>query len=145
MATDLQLAYAAGIIDGEGCIRFYSFRQHRRLGLSWNLSLSVTNTDPRLMSWLMETLGTGKVVNKRMLGRKRPCYQWQVSARQAEAVLRAIRPYLVIKADQADIGLASRALVGRQQGRRRLSETEQAERIVLRDRMQVLKHAVREG
>lgn len=83
--------YLAGIIDGEGCIRMNNSPR-----------LQVTSTDPRLMNWLHTRL-RGYVWSE---DRKPPCkpiYVWELSARAALAVIRDVRPFLVMKRDQADI------------------------------------------
>ena len=41
-------------------------------------------------------------------GGRKPHFMWMVVSRQAEAVLRAVRPYLVQKREQADIALEYR-------------------------------------
>jgi hypothetical protein len=50
------LAYVAGLIDGEGCIGAY--HQHGRLVLG---RMQVTNTDKRMVDFLLSTIGKGHI------------------------------------------------------------------------------------
>ena len=108
----IQLAWTAGIVDGEGHISIKHLRP-----TVYQLEIGITNTDPRLMQRL-QTLFGGHIKRhgKNSLS-KRPCWTWCVCSKQAETFLRAIRPYLFVKAEQADIGLASRALIVRASGK----------------------------
>ena len=103
-----ELAYLAGIIDGEGCIGVYrsGWRYAGRRTPRHALTLKVTNTDPRMLLWIMERFG-GTV---RPTGEKRPRHReswvWQMgSARMAANILVAVFPYLVIKREQAVLAL----------------------------------------
>lgn len=102
-----ELAYAAGIIDGEGCIRFN--RQKSQCSV---LRVHVTNTDPRLTQWLKDKFG-GYVwsESKAYIPNAKPRYVWEISAKQAEIALRQIEPYLMLKRDRALIALAHRATI----------------------------------
>lgn len=89
--TGADLAYLAGIIDGEGSIRFREGRPF----------VAVYNTNTDLMDWLFRKTGrAGKVTDRR--GRL-PCYTWQVAgANDLLALCQALRPYLVVKLDDAN-------------------------------------------
>lgn len=89
--TGTDLAYLAGIIDGEGSIRFRAGRPF----------VAVYNTNTDLMHWLfLKTGRVGRVTDQR--GRV-PCYTWQVAgANDLLALCEALRPYLVVKLDDAN-------------------------------------------
>lgn len=102
--TEVEKAYIAGLFDGEGTIGYY-FKGKLRTHVA---QLAIYNTDPRVMVWLRNILPSGGVYpNSRIkTGRKRG-WQWMLSSRPCvEQFIRAIRPYLVIKADQVDLILA---------------------------------------
>lgn len=110
------LAWAAGIIDGEGSIGIYKNR-HRN---NWELRVSVGNLDPRLLRLLRELFGGHTRLSKVAKGRYRPLWKWAVSHRGAERCLRLVMPWLVAKRDQAELALEARSLVGRKWQRRSL-------------------------
>lgn len=101
--TDLELAWAAGFIDGEGAIEMAYGSPKRQV----YVRVTVTQSDPRALERLAGMFG-GKVrLQSGQNGKyKRPHFKWQLSSRPAIAVLQAIRPYLVIKDHHADVALA---------------------------------------
>lgn len=138
---DTDLAWAAGIIDGEGCIDI-SLRQGRYA----QLDVSVVNTDPRLLLRLRE-LFRGSVHHRphqTSRPRHRMTWRWTIVSRQAETFLRQVRPYLVIKQEQADIALAMRKTMRIREGHGRtnypLSPAEQVAQMWFRRQMRDLKH-----
>lgn len=107
-----RLAWAAGIVDGEGSI---NLRQAPSRGY-WELRVAVGNTDPRMVVLLREMFG-GSVSTYQPKGNRRLLWKWHVSNRLAEKCLRQIMPWLVTKKDQADLGLRSRELILPKRGR----------------------------
>ncbi len=97
---DYELAYAAGIIDGEGCI---CITHHS--GRYYELGISVTTTDTILTKWLSGTFG-GNIHNHQA---PRPhckaSYRWALSARKAEHFIGLILPFLKLKKSRAKLGL----------------------------------------
>lgn len=128
-------AYAAGLLDGEGTI---SIRvDHRPSGDVHVLQINVGMTDLRPLNFMAENFGGGiHGPVRRGNPRHKPLYQWQVSARVAEAFLRRVRPYLVLKGEQADVALALRAISGRQGIRP--SDAIMSERRSLKEQLRVL-------
>ena len=108
------LAYVAGLLDGEGCIRIHSsFEPATSRSLSHSLRIGIANTDERLMLWLSDTFGGGLHEKKRRGSRSpnwKPCFDWSLHSHQAEAFLRSVEPYLVIKKAQAQLALRFRDL-----------------------------------
>lgn len=98
------LAYLAGIIDGEGCISVYLQKKGTLV-----VRIIIGNTNPLLVNWLKtHVTGLGNVHFKPS---QRPnwkgCWVWECSTRAAEAVLIAVRPWLVLKAAQADLVISA--------------------------------------
>lgn len=106
---DTDLAWAAGIIDGEGCISLNN--EHR---VQYLLRISVTNTDLRMLTRLRDLFG-GSVCGplKRYKVHHKDRWVWDIKASKAESAIRAMFPYFVTKKQEAELGLQARALIGK--------------------------------
>ena len=95
--TELDLAYLAGIIDGEGCLNISKTRKYRYC------RLTIANTDKSLMEWLVNKFGAGaqnrehrRSIEERK--NRKPCYIFLVSAQnELHELLIRVEKYLVIK------------------------------------------------
>jgi len=100
-------AYLAGILDGEGTVMLYMRRD------AVAMRIMVSNTVQQLLTWIAETTGVGTVGNQYPAGRKnnfgasnaKATYAWGCNSEAAETVLTQIRPYLIVKAAQADLAI----------------------------------------
>ncbi len=101
MATRDDLIYTAGIVDGEGCI---GMDKHRNWS-TFTPYVMIGNTDPTLIDWLVDTFG-GKVQIVQQNKRWKIAYRWELTGFASLPFVRAIRPYLKLKARQADLILA---------------------------------------
>ncbi len=112
---DVDAAYLAAFIDGEGCI----ILARRTYGLS--MRLHATNTDTSVLEWIAEITGTGQVLRQSRGNEKHNAsYHWQVHGLAAASVLRQILPYIRIKRAQAELAIAAQGRMHR--GRRRSQE-----------------------
>lgn len=114
--TEVEKAYAAGLFDGEGSVQL-PYPKNTNGARYHKLQVSLTSTDFRVLVWLKERFG-GNVMEAGYIphrGRKL-CNRWACANGIAEAFLVAIRPYLIIKAEQADIGLAFRKTIRKSWG-----------------------------
>ncbi len=97
-----KLAYIAGFIDGEGCIRI---KKSNQSGNSYYVTLQVTDSDPRPLNAIKEVFG-GKVFfqEKKLTGK----IIWQYYSTTAEAVdtLRVLVGFLLTKKEQAELAIA---------------------------------------
>ncbi len=99
----LQLAYLAGIVDGEGCFHACKLKNKPGDGYKnghYRCVLKVSNTDIRLFHWLQETFsGTCSAAFKETRDKlfKRDCYEWVVTGHRLLDLCRQILPYLIIK------------------------------------------------
>lgn len=102
------LAYIAGFFDGEGSITIHENCKPSPRGLSPNhtMQVSIGNTDPTILAMLHDEFGGSFVPRKLVSTNHRLVYQWIIRARKALPFLVAIRPYLVMKAKQADVAIA---------------------------------------
>lgn len=88
-----ELAYAAGLFDGEGHIVFQGKDAggHRR-----SLQVSIINTDEIMLNWLLEHFG-GALISQKVTGNRKPCWHWRLRTDESLAFLYDILPYVVSK------------------------------------------------
>lgn len=90
---DAELAYAAGLFDGEGSISLVRQNNNR----SHSPQVSVASNDCEVLGWLQKRFG-GSIVTKQP---RKPThsvsYDWRLTDRRALTFLQLIRPYLVIE------------------------------------------------
>jgi hypothetical protein len=100
-----ELAYLAGIIDGEGTICIARGKDSRKVHKHYYYipHMKVCNTDLELMKWIHETFG-GRMNNTRHETDKwHTLYYVRWNLKKAEKVLTAIYPYLRVKKRQATV------------------------------------------
>lgn len=88
--NDIELAWAAGLFEGEGSISI-SKPTHRNWG---HLMADVPNTDDQIVRFFVERWG-GVVQHHPSRGRRRAYWRWRTASRQAAAFLRDIRPFVI--------------------------------------------------
>ena len=99
-----ELAYIAGIVDGEGYIGISAdHRKRNPVRPCWRLRVSVTNNNEWLMQYLKFAFG-GSVTMKSG-SRVKPCYDWVLNRGKAAEFLKLILPYLRLKRPQAEIAI----------------------------------------
>jgi hypothetical protein len=100
IATETEIAYLAGLLDGEGYI---SIVKH---GSGHAPILNITNTDLALLLWVQMRFGGRlyRVLVGKAKDRAKDCHrlQWNKS-QEARALLVAVLPYLVAKHRQAAV------------------------------------------
>ena len=105
--TVAQIAYLAGIIDGEGCLYIGRVKQGKYgSGWQWHVMLKITSCDESLILWLEQTFGGSKDSRYRWTSKKkftRPVYNWQATGEMLDYVLSVVEPYLIIKKPQCDV------------------------------------------
>lgn len=102
-------ARLAAYIDGEGHISIQE-NIHRNGRRYQYIRVIVTNTDPRLISWLLARFGGGLMRGSQPLKANwRRAFKWSASCRHAEAILQHCYEYFITKRDQAEIALAFQA------------------------------------
>lgn len=101
MPTEIDWARLAAYIDGEGHIGICSEKNRKR---AYSFSVSIGNTDKRLMEWLSETFG-GLPIRDKSTIRKKKYWLWFVNGERASAILTGCLPYFIMKRDQAEIGI----------------------------------------
>ena len=132
-----ELAYIAGIVDGEGYIGINADHRKRNPDRPcWRLKVAVTNTNEWLVQYLKFSMGGGVIVLKRL--HPRPCYQWEIGYGKAAEFLQLILPYLRLKKPQAELAIKFQASMAK--STRKLTEEQSAVREAQRIMLQEMKH-----
>lgn len=117
------LAYIAGIIDGEGTIALCP-AQRGNSKPSFQLTVKVSNTNEWLIQWLHFSFG-GSCYAKKIYGENdKQQWEWALWTVRASEFLKLIYPYLRLKKPQAELAIKFQ---GARRGRgHRLTEGEMA-------------------
>ena len=108
MPSDTNLAYIAGLFDGEGCVSYKQYDRKRphnkRAYPTWSIRLEISMTDQSVLKWIHEILKVGTVNPKRYktkytLGWKKQ-WRWRCQHREAYYVARLLWPYAHVKLDK---------------------------------------------
>lgn len=113
LQSDLFTAYAAGFFDGEGSVILHRSSRVSLRGQDnhsrYHLRITVTNTHLGALQLLKERWGGGihnsRTSTHRVAGTTRIVYWWSVNSRQAATFLRDVLPFLVVKQEQARVGI----------------------------------------
>lgn len=131
------LAWAAGIVEGEGCITLYKSRTNS--GMAYVMKITVVNTSLPMLKELLHIFKRGYIGVRRLRSaRHKQTWHWEVTTKNAEAVLLALQPYIRTKREQCRLALLSRALINLHGNNRRNKNRKTLDRLLLR--MQRLKH-----
>lgn len=98
---DTDLAYVAGLFDGDGCILFDKY--------SNALRIQIDNTNEFVSKWLSEKL-EAHVIKYKSVNQKQ-MYQNRWYSRKAITLLKKILPFLKIKKEQAKIAIELQELM----------------------------------
>lgn len=110
--TIAQLAYLAGILDGDGAFIIGCYAFNKKTGTPhFHTSIQVTSVDKVLIEWLVDNFG-GKLSTytaKQMASNcKRVPFRWTIFSDRVKHLCECILPYLVIKTEQAEIMIEMR-------------------------------------
>ena len=112
LVSQIDLAKMAAFVDSEGHIAIPVTKHvtHKfGRGEYEFVSLSVSNTNPVLMQWLTDRFGGRVYLLHRSGPRWKQGFQWNLSCLRAVALLKLLRPFFVLKGEQADIAIACQA------------------------------------
>jgi hypothetical protein len=111
MATSHELAYAAGIVDGEGTIGVTEVspshepgdRKRRRKSPSFRAYIGVVMCDPEIPTLMAELFGgTVHTYPARKVGHS-PQTHWRIAGERAASACESLLPYLRLKRPQAQL------------------------------------------
>lgn len=147
--TEVDWAMMAAYIDGEGSV-LINPRNNRKdysaPAAGFYLKVTVANTDVRLLAWIKTRFGGSyKDANTAQYYKDRNCktaWHWSASSGHAAWILWNCLRFFVIKAEQAEIGIALQESMGKYSGagRRQSLPTEVVEeRRALKKRLLIMK------
>lgn len=120
----LQLAYAAGVVDSDGCItikrrKVWNERLRKSVDrYSYAATVFVRQVENNAVSLLQELFGGSIRIHPPSVAGGRPLFQWEVSNRIGVACAKNLLPYLRIKKRQAEILVEFDALMRNHEARR---------------------------
>ena len=98
--TPTQTAYVAGFLDGEGSIFLYLRSD------AVNLRVAFSNSDKDCLETLREWFGVGNIVSRSRNSHKHKTgHILIINGRAGASLLEQIEPYLIIKLEQARLGI----------------------------------------
>jgi hypothetical protein len=110
--SEIDWARLAAYIDGEGCIRIAGVKGKQE----WSrrvlyLEVTVANTFAGLSEWLKVTFGGSIWTGNKNHAKWKPVFMWVVGSRHAALVLERCYPYMIVKREQALVGMAFQATI----------------------------------
>lgn len=115
--SSTDLAYIAGILDGEGTIDIRpSFTTHKgkKYGPYYIVRLTISNCDMNLMNYLMEKVGGKFYTQRRDNPNHKDVYKWQIFGKNAIYLLEHLIGYMIIKRQHAEIAISGGTLENRE-------------------------------
>lgn len=93
--TEIEKAYIAGIIDGEGSIMLQRFHTNQYPAPC----VSIASTTIELLAWLKDTIGYGVIIKKKNYNpeKHKLSYSYVIKHNNAIKLLEDIYPYLIIE------------------------------------------------
>lgn len=105
-----KLSYLGGFVDGEGSIAI-GINNGNNNRKRYYLRLSVHQLDKRPLVMLQEEFGGSIRLHSNKGANQRPIYEWVLVSKNARDAISVLRPYLIVKAEQADVGLEFQAIM----------------------------------
>jgi len=101
LIRESDIAYIAGLFDGEGSIDIKKRKEKKRAGTynCWRISMEISMTDESVLRWVTEVLGVGTLTKKPRKGLRKNGtkylmqYRWRCTFRDAFYVCRLLWPY----------------------------------------------------
>jgi hypothetical protein len=106
MIRESDIAYIAGLFDGEGSVYFKKTKQtrHQRPGKPIHnvtvIRMEIAMTDESILRWIYEVLKVGKVGPRKVRPGRKKQWRWRCSHRDAYYVCCLLYPYSHVKLDK---------------------------------------------
>ena len=108
--TEVEKAYLAGIIDGEGCLSVSKEKSPKgEYKILYKAHLKITNTNQKLIQWLEKIIGKCYIKTDKGDPKWKLRFSWIMTDRDKMfPLLKEILPYLILKKKQAKLILKLR-------------------------------------
>lgn len=142
--TKEQIAYLAGIIDGEGC--FYAgkipVQKNGKTVFHYHCSIKVDKTSYELIEYLSNTFGGNREYSwwKKKNPKYKPVYAWYSTGLMLDYICDQIFPFLIVKKKQCELMINLRTTFKRNTGPVRLTEETIQKRDSLIKEFRILNH-----
>jgi len=127
--NEIELAYMAGIIDGEGSISISG---------KGVLTMSIFMTHKETIAWLAKKLGARTVFTSRTKLARKDAYSINICGKNAKAIIEQIKPYMITKKAQAELAMAYPILI---QGQHTTDDYTKLSRKVIKNAMDKLNNS----
>lgn len=95
--SEINKAWLAGLLDGEGTIVFYQSPSNHEV-----YRISIGNTFRKLIDKIFEVSGIGKITTYKSRNPKHnQVWYWNVCGENAKLLLKQMLPYLIVKKEKA--------------------------------------------
>lgn len=103
VASITDIAYAAGLLDGEGCVTITRHKDNRDGYIRYLPYITITNTNIRMVEWLVPAFG-GSYTIARHYGKWNDCYTWYLCTWDSvREFIGSVRPFIQIKCQQIEL------------------------------------------
>ena len=126
--TPLQLAYTAGLFDGEGYISILRITGTKQLAAkgkrnTWHeLTVGMNITTPEATKWMADRWGGTNILHPTIYPNRKRIHMWRISQVMARDFLTDLLPYLKIKREEAVLAIEFQALKSFRFGRAGIPE-----------------------
>lgn len=103
MLKKTELAYAAGLFDGEGTVSICPNRSFKNGSYSLSLRLGMVDKCPVI--WLLRSFGGSYFKRVYACHRYRPLYIWAVHSDKLTRFIKLVSPYMKLKKNQCYLAL----------------------------------------
>ena len=99
----LDIAYIAGIFDGEGSLTYKKYKERRKKGNKvnyydcWRIAMEISMTDKNTIELIHETLMCGTVRPKKVPKGMKPQWRWRCTFRDCLYVCKKLWPFAIVK------------------------------------------------
>ena len=107
----MELAYAAGLFDGEGYARISRWEKPKSAHVAWQVRIGIGMTYKPIIEELHKQFNGSFYVNdhSKRNSNHRPQYFWTARSKEACAFLSAVLPFLVVKREEVILCLELQA------------------------------------
>jgi len=95
----LDIAYIAGLFDGEGSLTYAKYKEKKKSGTydCRRISMEIAMTDQNVIELVHETLMVGTVRPKKVPKGMKPQWRWRCTFRDCLSVCKLLWPHAVVK------------------------------------------------